>query len=131
MKYFSGTATCIKDLRAPAARFRPDRRLYLDLGAVRDIAQVEVNGKSAGLLWAPPYLADVTSALRPGVNHFRIEVTNEWTNRILGGRPLPPRQRVLPQAFPPPGTRVFSFGPREPVDSGLIGEVSVMAEQAH
>lgn len=131
VKYFSGTATYIKDVRAPAAWFRPGRHLYLDLGTVRDIAQVYVNGKSAGLVWAPPYLVDVTHALRPGMNHLRIEVTNEWTNRILGDRPLPPQQRVLPQAFPPPGARVFFFGPREPVQSGLMGEVKVIAEEAH
>jgi hypothetical protein len=130
VKYFSGTAAYIKDMRAPAAWFRPGRHLYLDLGTVRDIAQVEVNGKSAGLVWAPPYLVDATGALRPGVNHLRIEVTNEWTNRILGDRPLPPEQRVLPQAFPPPGVRVFSFGPREPAESGLIGKVRVVAEEA-
>ena len=129
VKYFSGTATYIKDLRAPAAWFRAGRHFYLNLGTVRDIAQVEINGKSAGLVWAPPYLVDISDALKPGVNHLRIEVTNEFTNRILGDRPLPPDQRVLPQAFPPPGTRVFSFGPREPVDSGLIGAVSVVAEQ--
>lgn len=129
VKYFSGTATYVKDMQAPASWFRPGRRLYLDLGTVRDIAQVEVNGKSAGLVWAPPYLVDVSHALKPGENHLRIEVTNEWTNRILGDRPLPPDQRVLPQAFPPPGTRVFSFGPREPVESGLIGSVTVVAKE--
>ena len=131
VKYFSGTATYVKDLRAPAAWFRPGRRLYLDLGVVRDVAEVAVNGKPTGMVWAPPYLVDVTGTLRPGMNHLRIEVTNEWTNRILGDRPLPLDQRVLPQAFPPPGTRVFFFGPREPAESGLIGRVSVVAEQAH
>ena len=130
VKYFSGTATYIKDLRAPPAWFHPGRHLYLDLGTVRDLAQVEINGKSAGLVWAPPYRVDITDALRPGLNHLRIAVTNEWTNRILGDRPLPPDRRVLPDAFPPPGTRVFSFGPREPVESGLIGDVTVVAGQA-
>jgi hypothetical protein len=131
VKYFSGTATYIKDLRAPPAWFSSGRHLYLDLGTVRDIAQVEVNGKSAGQVWAPPYIVEVTGELKPGVNHLRLAITNEWTNRILGDRPLPPDQRVLPQAFPPPGTRVFFFGPREPVESGLIGKISVIAERAH
>jgi hypothetical protein len=129
VKYFSGTATYVKDLRAPAAWFHPGRHLFLDLGTVRDIAQVQINGKSAGLIWAPPYRVDMTGALKPGMNHLRIEVTNEWTNRILGDRPLPPDQRVLPGAFPPPGRRVFFFGPREPAESGLIGKVIIVAEQ--
>ena len=128
VKFFSGTATYVKDLNAPAFWFRVGRHLYLNLGTVRDIAQVQINGKSAGLVWAPPYQVDVTSALKPGMNHLRIQVTNEWTNRILGDRPLPPDQRILPDAFPPAGQRVFFFGPREPAESGLIGKVSVVAQ---
>ncbi len=62
VKYFSGTATYSKNIRAPAEWFRPSQHLYLDLGAVRDIAEVTVNGKSVGMVWAPPYRLDVTSA---------------------------------------------------------------------
>ncbi len=130
VKYFSGTATYVKALRAPARWFRPGRHLYLDLGTVRDIAQVEVNGKSTGLVWAPPYRVDITGALEPGVNHLRISVTNEWTNRIVGDRLLPPDRRVLPPSGAPAGRRSFFFGPRAPVESGLVGEVRIVAEQA-
>jgi hypothetical protein len=130
VKYFSGTAAYIKDLDAPAAWFHPGRHLYLDLGTVRDIAQVQVNGKSAGLVWAPPYLVDVTNALKPGVNHLRIEVTNEWTNRIVGDHVLPPSEHVLPSSGAPPSRRGSFFGPREPAESGLIGDVTVVAEAA-
>lgn len=129
VKYFSGTATYTKELQAPASWFRPGRHFYLDLGTVRDIAQVQVNGKPAGLVWAPPYRVDVTGALKPGVNHLRIEVTNEWTNRILGDRKLPRDKRILPDAFPPPGRRVFFFGPRQPAESGLLGHITVVAAQ--
>ncbi len=128
VKYFSGTATYVKNLRAPAAWFQTGRHLYLDLGTVRDIAQVQVNSQSVGLVWAPPYLVDVTSALKPGMNRLRIEVTNEWTNRIVGDFHLPADQRILPQAFPPPGQRFFYFGPHQPLESGLIGQVTVVAE---
>ena len=130
MKYFSGTATYVKDLNAPASWFHSGRHLYLDLGTVRDIAQVQIDGKSDGLVWAPPYRVDVTSALRPGLNHLRIEVTNEWTNRIIGDRVLPADQRVLPQSGAPPARGPF-FGPQQPADSGLIGEVSIVAESTH
>jgi hypothetical protein len=127
VKYFSGTASYVKDLSAPAAWFHGGRHLYIELGKVRDIAQVQINGKRAGVVWAPPYRVDVTSALRPGVNHLRIEVTNEWTNRIVGDRLLPAEQRVLPQSGASPARGPF-FGPKEPAESGLIGEVEVVAE---
>jgi hypothetical protein len=123
VKYFSGTATYSKGVRAPAAWFRPGQRLFLDLGKVRDIAEVEVNGKPVGVVWAPP--------LKPGSNRLEIGVTNEWTNRIVGDHLLPPEKRVLSQAGTAP-QRPGSpfFGPREPEDSGLMGSVKIVADGA-
>jgi hypothetical protein len=131
VKYFSGVATYNKELRAPASWFRPGQRLSLDLGNVRDIAEVEVNGQSVGLVWAPPYRLDVTAALKPGVNRLQIKVTNEWTNRIVGDRLLPPDQRVLPQSGEAPARAASGafFGPREPAESGLLGSVTLLAER--
>ncbi len=130
VKYFSGTATYTKGVQAATSWFRPGRRLYLDLGKVRDIAEVEVNGKSAGMVWAPPYRLDVTDALKPGANHIEIKVTNEWTNRLVGDRLLPPEKRVLSQDGVAPaqggGGGLFG-GPTQPVESGLLGEVRVVA----
>ena len=82
-------------MQAPASWLRPGQHVFIDLGTVRDIAEVKVNGKSAGLVWAPPYRVDVTSALKPGANKLEIEVTNEWTNRIAGDRLLPADQHIL------------------------------------
>jgi len=127
VKYFSGTATYAKDVQAPAGWFRPAGRIFLDLGEVRDIAEVKVNGKSVGMVWAPPYRLDVTGALKPGANHLAIEVTNEWTNRIVGDRLLPPEKRVLSQAGPAPPRGGFFFGPREPAESGLLESVRFIA----
>jgi (4-O-methyl)-D-glucuronate---lignin esterase len=127
VKYFSGTATYSKDVRVSASWLRKGQRVFLDLGKVRDIAQVEVNGRSAGMVWAPPYRLEVTSALKPGVNHLAIKVTNEWTNRIVGDRLLPPDKKVLSQSGSAPRGGFF-FGPREPAESGLLGEVRIVAE---
>ena len=49
VKYFSGTATYSKTVQAPASWFRPGQHIWIDLDKVRDIAEVKVNGKSAGL----------------------------------------------------------------------------------
>ena len=95
VKYFSGTATYSKTITASAAWFKPGHHIFIDLGKVRDIAEVEVNGKSAGLVWAPPYRVDVTSALKPGANKLEIKVTNEWTNRQMGDRSLAADQKIL------------------------------------
>ena len=168
VKFFSGTATYSKTVQAPAAWFRPGQRIWIDLGKVRDIAEVKVNGKSAGLTWAPPYRVDVSAALKPGANRLEIEVTNQWTNRQMGDRLLPLEKRVLAQPGAPaptgnlaagraaapavggrtvpgavagastagaaPRTAVpagggFGFGPQTPPESGLLGDVSFVAEQ--
>ncbi|MFC7726515.1 glycosyl hydrolase [Nocardioides sp. GCM10028917] len=58
-----------------------DRRMLLDLGDVRELAQVTVNGVVLPrALWAP-YVVDVTEALRPGANAIEVRVTNTLLNR--------------------------------------------------
>ncbi|ENH6066289.1 hypothetical protein ABWA34_004813, partial [Escherichia coli] len=84
VKYFSGTATYTKTIDAPADWFKSGAKMMLDLGSVKDIAEVTVNGKSAGVLWTPPFQADITAALKPGANKVEIKVTNQWRNRVIG-----------------------------------------------
>jgi hypothetical protein len=135
VKYFSGTATYSKTVMAPATWFKPGQHVWIDLGKVRDLAEVKVNGKSAGMVWAPPYRVDVTGALKPGVNKLEIEVTNEWTNRIAGDRLLPADKHILatPAAPGRPGGAGGGggggFGPpvQAPPESGLVGDVTFVA----
>jgi hypothetical protein len=90
IKCFSRTAVYTKNVQAPASWFRAGTRLILDLGMVKDLAEVSVNGKAvAPVLWKPPYWVDVTGAMKPGVNQVEVQVTNEWTNRQVGDRVLP------------------------------------------
>jgi hypothetical protein len=136
VKYFSGTATYSKTVMAPATWFKPGQHIWIDLGKVRDLAEVRVNGKAVGMVWAPPYRVDVTGALKPGANKLEIAVTNEWTNRQIGDRLLPAEKRVLAQpgvagrpGGAPAGGGGFGFGPQTPPESGLLGEVTVVAER--
>ncbi len=84
MKYFSGVGTYTKTIEAPAAWFKPGAQLWIDLGDVKNLADVTVNGKSLGTVWHIPYRVDATSALRPGANAVTIKVTNAWVNRLIG-----------------------------------------------
>jgi len=84
VKYFSGTATYTKTIEAPADWFKAGTKLWLDLGDVKNIAQVSLNGSPFGILWKPPFRVDVTSALKPGANTLEIKVTNLWVNRLIG-----------------------------------------------
>ena len=67
----------------------------LDLGTVKDMAQVSINGQPVATLWKPPYQADITGCLKAGTNRLEIKVTNQWTNRQIGDSKLDPKKRVL------------------------------------
>ncbi|WP_074581283.1 glycosylhydrolase-like jelly roll fold domain-containing protein [Streptococcus gallolyticus] len=57
----------------------------IDLGAAYEVAQVFINGKSAGARIAPPYIFDVTDLFHEGENTIRIEVTNTLGTQFRGG----------------------------------------------
>ncbi|HEV2435485.1 MAG TPA: glycosyl hydrolase [Verrucomicrobiae bacterium] len=90
VRYFSGTATYEKEIEIPADRLTPGRELWLDLGEVKNFAEVSLNGRDFGVLWRPPFRVNLTHAAKPGVNQLVIKVTNLWPNRLIGDEQLPP-----------------------------------------
>jgi hypothetical protein len=90
VRYFSGTATYEKGIEIPADRLTPGRELWLDLGAVKNFAEVSLNGQDLGVLWKPPFRVNITRAATPGVNELVVKVTNLWPNRLIGDEQLPP-----------------------------------------
>lgn len=90
VRFFSGTATYEKEIEISAERLGSGREVWLDLGAVKNFAEVSLNGQSFGVLWKPPFRVDVTSAAKPGTNKLVIKVTNLWPNRLIGDEQLPP-----------------------------------------
>ena len=57
-------------------------RLVLDLGTVRDVAEVMVNGKHAATLLLRPYRVDITEFVKPGENVLEVAVTNTLYNAM-------------------------------------------------
>jgi beta-galactosidase/beta-glucuronidase len=84
VKYFSGTGTYTRAVDAPTAWFKSGARLWLDLGDLKNLAEVLINGKSLGVVWKKPFRVDVTDALKPGANSVEVRVTNLWVNRLIG-----------------------------------------------
>lgn len=83
IRYFSGTATYEKTL--DAVNIPAGGRLYLDLGTVKDFAEVSINGKTSAILWKPPFRLDITDAVKSGEPiELRIRVANLWANRLIG-----------------------------------------------
>jgi hypothetical protein len=124
VKYFSGTATYSKTIQAPAEWFKKGVHLWIDLGTVKNLAEVSVNGKSLGIVWKTPYRVDVTSALKPGTNSLEIKVTNGWVNRIIGDR-----QPNVAKTYTFTTPKFYKAdAPLQP--SGLLGPVRVLRASA-
>lgn len=120
IKYYSGTATYVKrfDLEP-----KPGRRLFLDLGTVKNIAEVRLNGQPLGIVWTAPWRVEITNAVKAKDNLLEIEVVNLWPNRLIGDAQLPPEQRL---------TRTNIALEKNPVllPSGLLGPVCLQSATA-
>jgi hypothetical protein len=120
VKYFSGTATYSKSFQAPAKWFNSGARLWIDLGDVKNIAEVSVNGKSLGIVWKPPFRVDVTGAMKPGTNVLEIKVTNLWVNRLIGDQ-----QPDATKKYTYTNMRFYSADSTL-LPSGLLGPVQIV-----
>ncbi len=127
VKYFSGIGTYTKTVQASADWFKPDAKLWLDLGDVKNLAEVTVNGKQLGTVWHAPYRVDATRVLKPGANNVTIKVINAWVNRLIGDQ--------QPNATQYTFTVVKPYKANSPLQpSGLLGPVAIVrvaTEESH
>ncbi len=123
IKYYSGTAFYRKSFDAPQDAPTAGRRYFLDLGSVKNLARVKLNGRDCGVAWCPPWRVEVTDALAGGVNRLEIEVANYWPNRLIGDQFLPEDKRFTRTTRNP-------FKTTSPLlPSGLLGPVQVLTAQ--
>src|SRR6202453_4326914 len=84
VKYFSGAGTYTRTVQAKAEWFKNRAQVWIDLGDVKNLAEVTVKGKPLVVVWHTPYRVDPTSAMHPGSNDVSIKVFNAWVNRLIG-----------------------------------------------
>ncbi|MGD0383653.1 MAG: glycosylhydrolase-like jelly roll fold domain-containing protein, partial [Thermoguttaceae bacterium] len=120
IKYFSGTATYVRDMDVPAEMLESNGLLELDLGELSEIAELSLNGRSLGVLWKSPFRVDISASARAGKNHLEIQVVNSWANRLIGDQKLPPDQRKTKTNI-----TKFEKGNPQPLPSGLFGPVTL------
>lgn len=117
IRYYSGLTSYTHLFRLEEV---PEGPLYLDLGKVMVMAKVYVNDKYVGGLWTPPYRLCVTDFLQKGKNKVRVDVVNNWQNRLIGDQQLPIADR-------PTWTSVNPWKADSPLqESGLLGPVRLM-----
>ncbi len=91
IKHFSGIAAYRTTFPAPSEQ--PRSAIFLDLGTVKNVARVRLNGRDLGVVWTAPWQVEISGALQSGPNELEIEVANLWPNRLIGDATLPPDQR--------------------------------------
>ncbi|AKJ63690.1 glycosyl hydrolase [Kiritimatiella glycovorans] len=141
VRYYSGTAVYRRTFEM--AQVEADRRMFLDLGRVENVATVRLNGRELGTVWCAPWRVEVTGALREGKNRLEIEVSNLMVNRMIGDEQLPldyeRDARGWPKSIPewvtgdkkrPSGRYTFAtFTPwkedSELLPSGLLGPMRI------
>jgi hypothetical protein len=123
IRYFSGNATYTNNFTIPPDWMHSGIRAYLNLGEVKNLARVTLNDEPLEILWKPPFRVEVTSGLRRGDNKVEIEVTNLWSNRLIGDKRLPINQRLTWVSYNP-------YAANSPLlPSGLLGPVNLEAAQ--
>lgn len=119
IKYFSGTAEYENTVKLPA--LLKGERYMIDLGDVKNIAEVIINGKNRGIVWKKPFRVDITEAVKPGNNTIQIKVTNLWVNRLIGDAQPGVTNKITFTTMP------FYRTNSPLLPSGLLGSVRIMS----
>ena len=114
IKAFAGTAAYRTAFGIDSKSQSQNQKWLLDLGVVHDLAEVSVNGKSAGVVWTSPFQVDVTPYLHAGTNALEIRVVNTWHNWRLANKYLPVDHAWASRGLKEP-----------PLPAGLLGPVTL------
>ncbi len=79
LESYSGTGWYEREIRLPPL---DGRRLLLDLGEVREFAELEIGGKSYGVRLWPPYRFDISDLPAATTHTIRVGVTNTRANEL-------------------------------------------------
>lgn len=123
VKYFSGTAIYKTTVTIDSTQLATSARIFIDLGVVKNIADLSINGTPACVLWKAPFrTADIKPLLKEGDNLLEIKITNVWRNRMIGD--------VQPgEKHPVTAIRRFYKSTDKLLPSGLLGPVRIITEQ--
>ncbi len=139
IKYYSGIATYSVTFDLPvSSKKSPENKLILDLGEVKNMARVKLNGKDLGVVWTAPWQVDISGVVMQKGNRLDIEVANLWPNRMIGDERLTNDgvkdgkwPEWLVAGLPRPSQRVSftthrHFSANSPLlKSGLLGPVTI------
>ena len=123
---FSGMATYHKKFDIPGDYLGQNQKLMLDLGKVKEIATVFLNGHELGTTVFAPHVFDITKIVRPGENFLVVKVTNTWLNRLIYDDNLPDDERLTNTNLTRGPTGETLWRDAKPKSSGLLGPVRII-----
>ncbi len=143
IRYYSGIAIYRKNFNFPVpVTADKNKRFYLDLGEVKNIARVRLNGHDLGVVWTAPWKVDITRIVKQQGNLLEIDVANLWPNRLIGDEQFPDdgiKNGKFPEWLMKGEKRTagrYSFSTYHPykkdsplLDSGLLGPVTIQQEE--
>jgi hypothetical protein len=139
IKFYSGIAVYRKSFDLPEYEKPSTKSEYwLDLGTVKNLARIKLNGKDLGIVWTSPWQVNISNALLAKGNQIEIQVANLWINRLIGDE-IQPWDGVQNGKWPewilngtPRGSKRYTFTTHrfykknDPlVESGLLGPVVI------
>lgn len=124
-KINSGTARYSTEIEIPAGAAADE--WLLDLGDVRECADVYVNGELAGTVWSVPFQLNIGKWLKEGENRIDVDVTNLQANRIAEYDRQGKKWKIFKDANVASVTnsRKVDFSDWETVPSGLNSKVTL------
>ncbi|MGB0071739.1 MAG: glycosyl hydrolase [Terracidiphilus sp.] len=122
IRYFSGTATYHAKYQLAKSIAGAGSELWLELGQVREIATVTLNGKRVNTVWREPFAARIDPFLHVGENIIEIKVSNLWPNRLIGDL-----QPSAAKGFTQTNVRAYTMD-SPLIPSGILQPVTVHAE---
>ena len=85
IRYYAGTVIYRKSFSLKKKHLRRVNAFEIDLGSVKNLARVKVNGYDLGVVWKAPFRVEVPKEyLHAGTNDLEVKVINLWPNRIIG-----------------------------------------------
>lgn len=87
LRSFSGSGVYTTTFNVPAALLQSRHPIVLNLGDVKDVAQISINGRPGPTLLLRPYRADVGPLLHAGENTLKVTVVNALFNALAANGP--------------------------------------------
>lgn len=84
IRYYSGSATYEKEFSISNKALPAGSQAFVLFSDIQEMVRVYVNGNDCGIVWTPPYKANITPYLKAGQNKITVQAINAWNNRIVG-----------------------------------------------